>query len=115
MNYIMLWYLSWSLEQMRILWIKASEELKPQRAEIFFSLSNLNFALDEARSVEKADLKPHQADARLWNSLIFSDPKLKSITLKLMAKIPFSICQFPDDFGRGEPLVVIGIGERYLK
>ena len=50
---------------MRILWIKASEELKPQRAEIFFSLSNLNFALDEARSVEKADLKPHQADARL--------------------------------------------------
>ena len=32
-----------------------------------------------------------------------------------MAKIPFSICQFPDDFGRGEPLVVIGIGERYLK
>ena len=115
MNYIILWYLSWSLEQMRILWIKASEELKPQRAEIFFSLSNLNFALDEARSVEKADLKPHQADARLWNSLIFSDPKLKSITLKLMAKIPFSICQFPDDFGRGEPLVVIGIGERYLK
>ena len=74
MNYIMLWYLSWSLEQMRILWIKASEELKPQRAEIFFSLSNLNFALDEARSVEKADLKPHQTDARLWNSLIFPDP-----------------------------------------
>ena len=74
MNYIISWYLSRSLEQMRIWWIKASEELEPQRAEIFFILSNLNFALDEARSVEKADLKPHQTDARLWNSLIFPDP-----------------------------------------